>query len=74
MKFMTKKVAKEMIDIINYTEGTGYFGYELFSGNGKQYLKGSDMRKMFRDKGFGHAETNLIMATLVNAGCKFLAK
>lgn len=66
MKFMTKKNAGEIIDILKRTNQTNYFGME-----GNEYLKATDMVNMFKECGFGHAETALIMAALVNAGCKF---
>lgn len=66
MKCMTKKAAREVIRwerehrLTNYFEGT---------------LRGSDMKEMLCHRmGFGDAEANFIIASMVNAGAKFIAE
>ena len=66
MKYMTKKVAKEVISWEREHRLTGYF-----EGN----LRASDMKEMLCHRmGFGDAEANFIIASMVNAGAKFIAK
>lgn len=66
MKYATKKSAKEIIETEKTAHETNYF-----SGN----LKMKDMKEMLRYRmGFGEAETNFIMAAMVNAGAKFIAE
>ena len=62
MKYATKKNAKDIIDWAKETGQTAYFDGELSM---------SSMKEMFRNYGFGMAETNVIMASLVLAGAKF---
>lgn len=64
MKYMTKKTANEVITKEKELHETNYI-----SG----LLKASDMKEMFRYRyGFGEAETNFIIASMVNAGAKFI--
>ena len=60
MKYATKKAAKEILD--KYKNQTSYFDGEIEMEN---------MKEMFRYMGFGEAETNVILASLVLTGCKF---
>ena len=60
MKYATKKSAKEYLEANK--DFTAYFTGEL---NMK------DMHEMLRDMGFGAAETNVILSTLIMAGAKF---
>ena len=60
---MNKTDAKKTIEKIKNDNATNYF-------NGT--LSFNDMYEMFRYRyNFGDAETNLILAALVNSGCKF---
>ena len=62
-KYATRKAAREIIREEADKRNTNYFSGEL---------KFSDMRDMLRYRmGFGEAETELILAALVNAGAKF---
>lgn len=62
-KYMTKKAAKEILDIEKADPQTAYFDGELSA---------SDMKDMLRNRmNFGRAETNVILAALVLAGAKF---
>ena len=66
MKYMSKKAAKEVISVEKENHNTNYFSGEL---------KASDMKQMLRFRmGFGEAEANFILASMVNAGAKFLAE
>lgn len=66
MKYMMKKTAKEIISQEKEIHETSYF-----DGN----LKASDMKDMLRYRmGFGEAETNFIIASMVNAGAKFIVE
>ena len=60
MKYATRNAAKEAIE--HYKDLTGYFDGSLNM---------ADMAQMFRDKHFGEAETNVIIAALVLVGGKF---
>ena len=60
MKYATKKTAKEILD--KYKNQTRYF-------DGEVEMK--IMKEMFRYLDFGEAETNVILAALILAGCKF---
>lgn len=61
MKYMTKKAAKEEIE--RNKDNTGYFDGSISA---------SDMKFMLRTRmGFGEAEANIIIASLVNSGAKF---
>lgn len=60
MKYATKKTAKEILD--KYKNQTFYFNGEIELEN---------LKEMFRYMNFGEAETNVILASLVLAGCKF---
>lgn len=63
MKYATKKNAKEIIAMEKEAESTSYF-------NGALSMK--EMKDMLKHRmGFGEAETNVIMASLVLAGGKF---
>lgn len=62
MKYATKKNAKDIIGWAKETGQTAYFDGELSM---------SRMKEMFRNYGFGMAETNVIIASLVLAGAKF---
>ena len=64
MKYATKVMAKEIINKEKELNETNYF-----SGD----LKMKDMKEMLRYRmGFGEAETNFILASMVNAGAKFI--
>ena len=66
MKYMTKKYAQEVIDREKELHETNYFSGELYV---------SCMKEMLRFRmGFGEAETNFILASMVNAGAKFIVK
>lgn len=67
MKFASVKTANEIIKESKEKELTNYFG-QNFSSVLPQYLS---FEEMFLSKGFGSDETNLILASLVKAGCKF---
>lgn len=63
-KYMSKKVAKEIIALENEIHETAYCDGTL---------KVSVMKELLRYRlGFGKSETNFIIASLVNAGAKFL--
>lgn len=70
MKFMTKKVASEVIRETIEKESTMYFG-QRESKILPEYIRASDMKNVFRSSGFGEAETNFIIAAMVKAGAKF---
>lgn len=61
MKYMTKKAAKEEIE--RSKDNTGYFDGSISATQMKAML-------LYR-MGFGEAETNVIIAALVNSGAKF---
>ena len=62
-KYATRKAAREIIRHEDEQRNTNYFSGEL---------KFADMRDMLRYRmGFGKAETEFILAALVNAGAKF---
>ena len=66
MKYMTKKAAKEIINQEREIHETNYFG---------GHLRASDMKEMLRYRmGFGEAETNFILASMVNAGARFIVE
>lgn len=66
MKHMTKKAAKEIIVREKELHETNYFSGEL---------KAKDMKEMLRFRmGFGEAETNFILASMINAGAKFIVE
>lgn len=69
-KFASVKTANEVIKEYKEKEKTSYFG-QHFSELLPEYLSFSEMKEMFRDKGFGNDETNLILACMVKCGCKF---
>lgn len=63
MKYATKKTAKEVIANEKEMRETNYFSGDLSL---------EDMKSMFRYRmGFGEAETNFILASMINAGAKF---
>lgn len=65
-KYMTKKSAKEIIELEKERKETGYFNGDL---------KFSEMKEMLRYRmEFGEAEANFILASMINAGAKFLAE
>ena len=66
MKYMTKKAAKEIIAFENEMHETVYCDGEITASSMKELLR-------FR-LGFGVAETNFIIASLVNAGAKFIVE
>lgn len=70
MKFATVKTANEIIRDSKEKELTNYFG-QTFSSLIPKYLSLVAMKELFLTKGFGEDETNLILASLVKAGCKF---
>lgn len=70
MKFASVKTANKIIKESKEKELTNYFG-QNFSSLLPQYLSFEEMKEMFLSKGFGSDETNLILASLVKAGCKF---
>lgn len=70
MKFASVKTANEVIKDIKENERTNYFG-QSYSTALPKYLSFSEMEDMFIRHGFGKNETNLILASLVKAGCKF---
>lgn len=70
MKFATIKSANETIDRIKEEGSTFYFG-QTVSNVLPKYLSFAQMKDMFKSCGFADAETNLILASLVKAGCKF---
>ena len=70
MKFVSVKTANEIIEKSKEQGLTGYFG-QNFSTCLPRYLSFDGMKEMFRSKGFGEDETNLILASLVRVGCKF---
>lgn len=62
-KYATRKAAREIIRHEAEQRNTYYFSGEI---------KFADMRDMLRYRmGFGAAETQFILASLVNAGAKF---
>lgn len=64
MKYATKKSAKEIINTEKELHETNYFSGEL---------KLKDMKEMLRYRmQFGEAETNFILASMINAGAKFI--
>ena len=64
MKYMSKKAAQEVINREKELNETNYFSGEL---------NASSMKAMLRFRmGFGEAETNFILASMVNAGAKFI--
>ena len=64
MKYMSKKAAQEVINREKELHETNYFSGEL---------NVSSMKEMLRFRmGFGEAETNFILASMVNAGAKFI--
>lgn len=66
MKYMTKKAAQEVINNEKELHETSYFDGSL---------KASEMKEMLRYRmGFGEAETNFILASMVNAGAKFIVE
>lgn len=62
MKYATKKAADEIIAREKEEHATAYFDGELTF---------SQMRETFHWAGFGPAETNFILASMVKAGAKF---
>lgn len=60
--YATKKAAQEVIRKTKEENLTGYF-----DGN----IEFSYIKNIFREVGFGDAETNFILAAMVNAGAKF---
>ena len=64
---------KECTTIINmYKNKTAYFGNNEIMGENVP-MKFSDMYEMFRFRyGFGEAETNVILASLMKCGAKFI--
>lgn len=70
MNFASVDVARDIIRESKENGLTNYFG-QNFSTICPEYLSLKEMNEMFRSKGFGAAETNLILASLVMAGCKF---
>ena len=68
-KFASIKTATEVIKETKEADRTSYFGWEVFGE--KQYCSMSDMFDMFREKGFGAAEANFIVAAMIKAGAKF---
>lgn len=69
-KFASVKMAKEIIEESKKKENTSYFG-QHFTDLLPEYLTFEDMKQGFIDKGFGEAETNLILACMIKCGCKF---
>lgn len=69
-KFASIKTANEIIRETKEKELTSYYG-QTFSTLLPQYLSFDEMKKTFRYKGFGEAESNFILACMVKAGCKF---
>lgn len=66
MKHMSKKAAQEVINREKELHETNYFSGEL---------NASSMKEMLRFRmGFGEAETNFILASMVNAGAKFIVE
>ena len=66
MKYMTKKAAQEVINNEKELHETSYFDGSL---------EASEMKEMLRYRmGFGEAETNFILASMVNAGAKFIVE
>ena len=66
MKYATKKAAREIIELEKANMETAYFTGELAM---------KDMKEMFKYRmGFGEAETNFILAAMVNAGAKFIVE
>lgn len=64
MKYMSKKAAQEVINREKELNETNYFSGEL---------NASSMKEMLRFRmGFGEAKTNFILASMVNAGAKFI--
>ena len=68
-KYATRKTAREIIQQeLEAVKADGQGNTNYFSGE----IKFADMRDMLRYRmGFGKAETELILAALVNAGAKF---
>lgn len=68
-KYATRKAAREIIlKELEAVKADGEGNTNYFSGG----IKFADMRDMLRYRmGFGEAETELILAALVNAGAKF---
>ena len=65
-KYATKKAAKEIIENEKIAHETNYF-----AGN----LRMKDMKQMLiYQMRFGEAETNFILAAMVNAGAKFIVE
>ena len=63
---MTKKSAQEIIELEKERKETSYFNGDL---------KFSEMKEMLRYRmEFGEAEANFILASMINAGAKFLAE
>lgn len=68
-KYATRKTAREIIQQeLEAVKADGQGNTNYFSGE----INFADMRDMLRYRmGFGKAETELILAALVNAGAKF---
>lgn len=68
-KYATRKAAREIIrQELEAVKADGQGNTNYFSGE----IKFADMRDMLRYRmRFGEAETELILAALVNAGAKF---
>ena len=64
MRYATKKMATEVIDREKEMRETAYYD---------GVLKLSDMKRMLTYRmGFGEAEANFILASMIKAGAKFL--
>ena len=70
MRFASVKTANEIIKEAKENKTTNYFGQD-YSSILPEYISLVDMKRIFRDKGFGEDETNVILACMVKAGCKF---
>lgn len=70
MRFASVKTANEIIKEAKENKTTNYFGQD-YSSILPEYISFVDMRRTFRDKGFGEDEANVILACMVKAGCKF---
>lgn len=70
MKTVTKKEALEIIKNGNFTERTFYFGYKNIVTGKIVYIDYEVMKETLCDCGFGKAESEFIVASMVLAGAK----